>query len=116
MSFVLGLFIASVYRWTHQGFTYARSFVHTMVLACIVITVMIIAIGNNMARGLGILGAMAFIRFRTPIRDPRDILFLFSCLAVGIASGSLGFSVAILGALFVACAGLCVAGSACASG
>ena len=88
VSFVLGLVIATVYRWTHQGFSYARSFLHTMVLAAIVITVMIIAIGNNMARGLGIMGAMAFVRFRTPIRDPRDIIFLFASLSIGIACAS----------------------------
>ena len=81
ISFVLGLALATVYRWTHQSFSYARSFLHTMVLATIVITIMIMAIGNNMARGLGIMGAMAFVRFRTPIRDPRDIIFLFATLA-----------------------------------
>ena len=75
ISFVLGLVLATVYRWTHQSFSYARSFLHTMVLATIVITIMIMAIGNNMARGLGIMGAMAFVRFRTPIRDPRDIIY-----------------------------------------
>ncbi len=102
ISFVLGLVLATVYRWTHQGFSYARSFLHTMVLATIVITIMIIAIGNNLARGLGIMGAMAFVRFRTPIRDPRDIIFLFAALAVGIASGAQVFNVAIIGTLFFA--------------
>ena len=100
ISFVLGLVLATVYRWTHQSFSYARSFLHTMVLATIVITIMIMAIGNNMARGLGIMGAMAFVRFRTPIRDPRDIIFLFASLAVGIASGAQVFDVAILGTIY----------------
>jgi uncharacterized membrane protein YhiD involved in acid resistance len=100
LSFVLGLTLANIYRWTHQGFSYSKSFLHTMVLACIVITIMIMAIGNNMARGLGILGAMAFVRFRTPIRDPRDIIFLFAALAIGISSGAQVFSIAILGTLF----------------
>lgn len=100
MSFVLGMVIAAVYRFTHQGFTYARSFIHTIVLAPIVITIMVIGIGNNMARGLGIMGALAFIRFRTPIRDPRDIIFLFASLAVGISCGAQVFAVAIIGSLF----------------
>ncbi|MDC0048526.1 DUF4956 domain-containing protein [Verrucomicrobia bacterium] len=100
VSFVLGLVLATVYRWTHQSFSYARSFLHTMVLATIVITVMIMAIGNNMARGLGIMGAMAFVRFRTPIRDPRDIIFLFAALSIGIASGAQVYSVAIIGTLY----------------
>ena len=100
VSFVLGLILATVYRWTHQSFSYARSFLHTMVLATIVITIMIMAIGNNMARGLGIMGAMAFVRFRTPIRDPRDIIFLFASLSIGIASGAQVFRVAIIGTLY----------------
>jgi hypothetical protein len=57
------------------------------------------AIGNNMARGLGILGAMAFIRFRSPIRDPRDVIFLFACLAIGISCGAQTFMVGILGCI-----------------
>ena len=99
MSFILGMVLATVYRWTHQGFSYARSFLHTLVLACITISIMIMAIGNNMARGLGILGAMAFVRFRTPIRDPRDIIFLFASLAVGISCGAQVFMIGILGML-----------------
>lgn len=101
-SFVLGLVLASVYRWTHQGFSYARSFIHTIVLSSLVITIMVMAIGNNMARGLGILGAMAFIRFRTPIRDPRDIIFLFAALALGISAGAQVYDIAIVGTLFFA--------------
>ena len=100
IAFVLALVLANIYRWTHQGFSYQRSFIQTIVLACIVISIMIMAIGNNMARGLGILGAMAFVRFRTPIRDPRDVIFLFASLAIGIACGAQVFMVAILGTLF----------------
>jgi Domain of unknown function (DUF4956) len=100
VAFLLGMVLANVYRWTHQGFSYARSFLHTLVLSTIVICIMIMAIGNNMARGLGILGAMAFIRFRTAIRDPRDVIFLFAALAVGIASGAQVFMISIIGTLF----------------
>ena len=60
---------ATVYRWTFQGFSYSRSFVHTMILGGMIVTMLIMAIGNNLARGLGILGTLAIIRFRTP--DPR---------------------------------------------
>jgi hypothetical protein len=99
MSFILGMVLANVYRWTHQGFSFQRTFLHTIVLATIVIAIMIMAIGNNMARGLGILGAMAFIRFRSPIRDPRDVIFLFAALAVGISCGAQTFLVGIVGCL-----------------
>jgi hypothetical protein len=100
IAFVLALVLANVYRWTHQGFSYQRTFLQTVVLASIAVCIMIMAIGNNMARGLGILGAMAFVRFRTPIRDPRDVIFIFAALAIGISCGAQVFMVAILGTLF----------------
>ena len=99
ISFVLSLAIATVYRWTYQGLSYSRSFVHTMVLGGVAACIMIMAIGNNLARGLGILGTLAIVRFRTPIRDPRDIIFLFATFAIGIATGAAVFSVAIYGTL-----------------
>ncbi|MEI6675592.1 MAG: DUF4956 domain-containing protein [Verrucomicrobiota bacterium] len=100
LSFVMGMLIAKVYRWTHGGFSYSRSFLQTLVLGSIVATIMIVAIGNNMARGLGILGALALIRFRTPLRDPRDIIFVFASLATGISCGAQVFTIAILGPVF----------------
>ena len=96
----MGMLIAKVYRWTHGGFSYSRSFLQTLVLGSIVATIMIVAIGNNMARGLGILGALSLIRFRTPLRDPRDIIFVFASLATGISCGAQVFSIAIMGPVF----------------
>ena len=93
MAFILSMAVAASYRWSHAGLSYSRGFVHTQVLGAIVTCMLIMAIGNNLARGLGILGTLAIIRFRTPIRDPRDIIFLFACLAIGIASGAAVFSV-----------------------
>jgi hypothetical protein len=100
LAFVLALMIATVYRWTYQGLSYSRSFVHTLVLGAVTACIMIMAIGNNLARGLGILGTLAIIRFRTPIRDPRDIIFLFAALAIGIAAGAAVFGVAVYGTIF----------------
>ena len=99
LSFILSLTIATVYRWTYHGLSYSRSFVHTLVLGAVAASIMIMAIGNNLARGLGILGTLAIVRFRTPIRDPRDIIFLFATFAIGIATGAAVFSVAIYGTL-----------------
>ncbi len=100
VAFLSGSLLAWVYKKTHTGFSYSRSFLQAMVLSSIVTCIMIIAIGNNLARGLGILGALALIRFRTPIRDPRDIIFLFASLAAGIAAGAQVFLVGIIGSLF----------------
>lgn len=101
MSFVLCSVLATVYSKTFQGLSYSRSFVHTLVLGGIIVAMMIMAIGNNLARGLGILGTLAIIRFRTPVRDPRDMMFLFSCLGVGIACGAATYNVAIIGTVII---------------
>lgn len=103
-SFVLCSIFAATYRWTFQGLSYSRSFVHTLVLGGMITSMVIMAIGNNLARGLGILGTLAVIRFRTQIRDPRDMMFLFASLGVGIACGANVFGVAIVGTLALSCA------------
>ncbi len=105
-AFVLCMWHAAVYRWTFQGFSYSRAFLHAMVLGGMVTAMLIMAIGNNLARGLGILGTLAIIRFRTPIRDPRDMIFLFAALATGIACGATVYSVAIICSLSVGLAAL----------
>lgn len=99
MSYILCSVIATLYRWTFQGLSYSRSFVHTQVLGGMIVAMLIMAIGNNLARGLGILGTLAIVRFRTPIRDPRDMVFLFAALGIGIACGAQTYGVAILGTL-----------------
>lgn len=97
MACVLSTVVATIYRVTFQGLSYSRGFIHTMILGSMVVTMLIMAIGNNLARGLGILGTLAIIRFRTNLRDPRDMIFLFCCLAIGIACGAMTYAVAIVG-------------------
>lgn len=97
VAFVLSSLLTMVYRKTFQGLSYSRSFVHALILASLSSCVVIMAIGNNLARGLGILGTLALVRFRTPIRDPRDILFLFMSFGIGIATGAAVFQVAAVG-------------------
>ena len=88
LSCLLSIVFALVYQHTFSGFTYSRSYIHTMVLGSMVTCMLIMAVGNNLARGMGILGTLAIIRFRTPVRDPRDAMFLFACLGLGIACGA----------------------------
>lgn len=106
MSFVLCSVFATVYRWTFQGLSYSRAYLHTMILGGMIVATLIMAIGNNLARGLGILGTLAIIRFRTPIRDPRDMIFLFASLGVGIACGAATYDVAIIGTVCICAAAL----------
>ena len=105
-AFVLCMWHAAVYRWTFQGFSYSRSFIHAMVLGGMITAMLIMTIGNNLARGLGILGTLAVIRFRTPIRDPRDMIFLFAALVTGIACGATTYMVAVVCSLSMGLAAL----------
>ena len=59
----------------------------------------VMAIGDNIGRGLGILGALAIIRFRTTLRQPRDIVFMFCALGIGMACGMYGFNIAVIGTI-----------------
>jgi uncharacterized membrane protein YhiD involved in acid resistance len=104
MAYIRCSVIATVYRWTFQGLSYSRSFVHAQVLGGMIVAMLIMAIGNNLARGLGILGTLAIVRFRTPIRDTRDMIFLFAALGIGIACGAQTYIVAILGTICISIA------------
>lgn len=99
--FLLSTVIATVYRWTFQSVSYSRSFIHTMVLSSMIVAMVIMAVGDSFARGLGILGSLAIVRFRTPVRDPRDMVFLYACMGVGITCGAAAFGVAIISTLVI---------------
>ncbi len=100
LAFLLSTLIAIVYRKTFRGLSYSRNFVQALILSSIVSATVMHAIGDSLARGLGMLGALAIIRFRTTFKDPKDIIFMFAALAAGIACGVLGFDIALVGTLF----------------
>ena len=99
MSFVLSTILAVVYQRTFRGLSYSRNFVQSVILISIISAMIIQSVGDSLARGIGIMAAMAIIRFRTNFKDPRDTLFLFAGLANGISCGAYAFSVAIVGTL-----------------
>ncbi len=97
LAFVLGKPLAWVYVWTHHGMSYSRSFVQALVLLAMIVTLVMMAIGDSMARAFGLFGALALIRFRTPIKDSRDTVFLFLSVAVGITVGVQNTMLAVTG-------------------
>lgn len=96
-----GIAIALTYRYTYQGPSYARSFVQALVLLNLITAVVILVIGNNLARAFGLVGAMSIIRFRTAIKDTQDIVFIFFSLVVGMAAGVGLRQVALVATLFI---------------
>ena len=104
LAFVLGQAIASTYAWTYEGLSFTRSFAQSLVLSSLVAAILMLAIGDNLARGLGIMGTMALVRFRTNVRDVRDMVFIFAALAMGVAVGVRAFPVAVVGTMAFAAA------------
>jgi len=98
-AFVLASIIAITHRLTFTGDHYPKNFFQALVLGALVTTMVMMAIGDSLARGLGVFGAMAIIRFRTRIEDPRDVLFLFAALSTGLAVGVYGFTVSFVGTI-----------------
>lgn len=99
VAFLLSSIIAILYERTFHGLSYSRGLVQSMVLGSIISCLLMIAIGDNIARGIGIVGSLAIIRFRTNLRDPRDLVFLFASLGVGVAAGVQSYFTAIIGTI-----------------
>ncbi|MFO1077752.1 MAG: DUF4956 domain-containing protein [Planctomycetota bacterium] len=97
LAFVLSVPVAWVYVWTHHGMSYSRSFVQSLVMLAMIVALVMLAIGDSMARAFGLFGALALIRFRTPIKDSRDTVFLFLAVAIGITVGVEAEVLAVLG-------------------
>lgn len=87
-AFVLAQVVAWVYVWTHRGPSYSASLARSLVVLSLVVALVMLVIGNSLARAFGLFGALALIRFRTPVKDARDTVFLFFSVAVGIAAGT----------------------------
>lgn len=98
-SFVLSSIIAVTHRLTFTGEYYPKNFFQALILGSLVTAMVMMAIGDSLARGLGVFGAMAIIRFRTRVDDPRDVLFLFAALSTGLAVGVYGFTVSFAGTI-----------------
>jgi len=101
MAFLCGILISIVYRWINSGSAYSTKFIQAMVVLSMITAMVIMVIGNNLARAFGLVGAMSIIRFRTAVKDTQDIVFIFFALAVGMAAGVGLRFIAFAGTLFI---------------
>ncbi|MFH1716521.1 MAG: DUF4956 domain-containing protein [Planctomycetota bacterium] len=97
LAFVLGQTLAWIYYFTHSGLSYSRSFVQSLILITVVVAMVMAVIGTSIITAVGLMGALAIIRFRNIVKDTRDIAFIFCSLVVGMAAGSQRYAVAIIG-------------------
>lgn len=99
VAFLLSTVVGVTYIKTFRGLSYSRTYIQAVILSSMVAATVIHAIGDSLARGLGMMGALAIIRFRSSFKDPRDIMFMFAALAAGIACGVGAYSAAVTGTL-----------------
>lgn len=98
-SFLLSVVVAFTYEKTSRELFVPGNFVQAMILGSMAAATVMLAIGDSLARGLGMIGALAIIHFRTNLRDPRNIIFMFASLAIGIACGVHGYNIAFMGTM-----------------
>jgi uncharacterized membrane protein YhiD involved in acid resistance len=101
LTFILMVVLSKSYTVTHSGYSYSKSFVQSMVFVGITITLIMIIIGSNIARAFALVGAMSIIRFRNPVKDSRDIVFIFMAMAIGMACGTQFYLYAVIFTLFI---------------
>src|SRR4030043_2128000 len=102
VTFAINLFIFYIYRKTFKGVVYTREFNVGLVLTGLVVALVVLPISSNIALSLGMVGALSIIRFRTAIKDPKDIVFTFWSIAVGIICAAGLYLVAIVGVPIIA--------------
>jgi len=98
----LGFIIAWIYRRTHKGFSYSQSFSVSIILITTITALIIYLVQNNIAAAIGVFGAFSIIRFRTAVKDVKDVAFIFFGLAVGLGVGLNAIMVSVLGTISIA--------------
>lgn len=101
LAFIVGLFIFFVYKKTYTGVMYSAGFGISLMAMTLITTLIILAVTSNIVLSLGMVGALSIVRFRTAIKEPLDIAFLFWSIAAGIVLGAGLLPLAILGSVFI---------------
>ncbi len=101
LAFGLGMFIFLVYKKTFSGVMYSSSFGVTLIALTMITTIVILAVTSNVVLSLGMVGALSIVRFRTAIKEPLDIAFLFWSIAVGIVLAAGMIPLAVIGSVVV---------------
>lgn len=101
LSFAIGLFIFFVYKKTFAGVMYSASFGVSIMAMTLITTLIILAVTSNIILSLGMVGALSIVRFRTAVKEPLDIAFLFWAISAGIVIGAGLIPLGIIGSVFI---------------
>ena len=101
VALALGLFIYMIYKKTFTGVIYSHTFNISLIIMALATALIIIGISSNVLLSLGMVGALSIVRFRTPIKDPMDIVYIFWAIVVGILCGAGFIALAVAGSLLI---------------
>ncbi len=101
LSFSLASMVGWTYQITHRAPAYTQSYVHTLVLMSMVVAIIMLIIGSNIARAFTLVGALSIVRFRNAIKDTRDVGFIFFAMAVGMACGTRFYLIATVATVVI---------------
>ena len=97
LSFMLSAAIGWIYQLTHRGTSYTQSFVFTLVLNGMIVALVMLVVGSDIARAFSLVGALSIIRFRNAVKETRDVGFIFFTMAIGMTVGTKFYLLAVLG-------------------
>lgn len=97
MATIYGFFLSYIYQVTHKGLSYSQTLVQTIVLSSIIVSIVIMVIGSSLVRAFALIGALSIIRYRTVLKDTKDLTFIFASLVIGMACGTGNFILASIG-------------------
>lgn len=101
LAIAVAFIISQIYKYTHRGLNYELAFMSTLVVLAPIIAVVMLFIRGDLVLSLGLIGSISIIRFRTPIKDTRDMVFIFWVIAVGLGSGTFNWNIVILSTIVI---------------
>ncbi len=102
VTFFMGLLILLIYRLTYKGVLFNRTFGTSLLMVSMVTSLVIMPISSNIVLSLGMVGALSIVRFRTALKDPLDIVYMFWAIALGLTAGAGFFELAVIGCVLLA--------------
>ena len=101
VALIIGIILSVIYRLTHTGLSYSQSFSQTIVFVSLIVAIVMMVIGGSLARAFALVGALSIIRFRTVLKDTKDMAYIFGALALGMAAGTSNYFLAGAGTIAV---------------
>src|SRR5512135_3386632 len=101
LAFAGGHIIAWVYMFTHSGLSYSRSFVNSLIIMPVIVSLVMMILSNNLITAFGMMAVFAIVRFRNILRDTLDTTYILTVIVVGMACGTMKFATAVTGCVAI---------------